>query len=245
MEVVSATRRIRRVRHEIKQREVVVDRISRIGANFVSITFRGEALQDFISDSFDDHVKFIFTNAAGEQVRRDYTPRAFDRKLGEITIEFASHGDGDATTWAQQAVIGQRAIIAGPRGSMVVPMDYDWHLLVGDATALPAIHRRLEELSSGAQALVIVQLDDAADRREFHSEAQVQVQWVATPAELLDAVRALQLPAGYGFAWAAGEAATMVRLREILSTEKAHAKEAMKIAAYWKHGASDFHEKLD
>jgi NADPH-dependent ferric siderophore reductase len=245
MEVVSSTRRIQRVRHEIKQREVEVDRISLIGANFVSITFKGEALADFISDSFDDHVKFIFTNAAGETVRRDYTPRAYDRQMGEVTIEFVCHGEGDATKWAQQAKAGQRAIIAGPRGSMIVPMNYSWHLLAGDATALPAIHRRLEELPDGARAFVIVQVDDPADVRQFHSEAQVQVQWVATQAELLDAVRTLQLPPGHGFAWAAGEATTMAQLREILVTEKAHPKEAMKIAAYWKHGASDFHQKLD
>ena len=30
--------------------------------------------------------------------------------------------------------------------------NYDWHLLVGDETALPAATRRLEELPAGAQA---------------------------------------------------------------------------------------------
>jgi NADPH-dependent ferric siderophore reductase len=37
----------------------------------------------------------------------------------------------------------------------------------------------------------------------------------------------------------------MVRLREILSHEKGHPKEAMRVAAYWKRGSSDYHERLE
>jgi NADPH-dependent ferric siderophore reductase len=45
--------------------------------------------------------------------------------------------------------------IGGPRGSFIVPMDLDWHLLVGDATALPAIARRLSELPASATVFAI------------------------------------------------------------------------------------------
>jgi NADPH-dependent ferric siderophore reductase len=34
-------------------------------------------------------------------------------------------------------------------------MDLDWHLLVGDATALPAIARRLSELPASATVFAI------------------------------------------------------------------------------------------
>jgi NADPH-dependent ferric siderophore reductase len=245
MEFFSRTRRVQRVRHEIRQRHVEVARVSPIGANFVSITFKGGTLEGFVSDSFDDHVKFVFVDPSGEQVRRDYTPRYFDREMRELTIEFARHGEGNASEWARRATVGQRAIIAGPRGSMIIPTDYDWHLLAGDATALPAIHRRLEELPHTAHAIVIVQVSDAADHREFNSEAQLDVQWVATPDDLVSAVRAVQLPQGDGFAWCAGEASVMVRLREILAGDKGLSKDAMRIAAYWKSGTSSHHQNLD
>ena len=64
------------------------------------------------------------------------------------------------------------------------------------------------------------------------------------PRPALTALRALRLPAGAGYAWCAGEASAMAATRQILLAEKEHPREDMKVAAYWKHGASDFHENL-
>jgi NADPH-dependent ferric siderophore reductase len=197
-----------------------------------------------VSDGFDDHVKFMFVGADGEMVRRDYTPRHFDRSLRELTIEFALHGAGAASAWAAQAQPGVVAVIGGPRGSMGVPTDDDWHLLVGDATALPAIHRRLAELPSGARAIVMAQVDDPADRRAMASRADVAMDWVATSAQLTEAVRTLVLPGGEGFVWAGGEAAVMAGMRDTLIRDKGHPREASRISAYWRQGASEFHEDL-
>jgi NADPH-dependent ferric siderophore reductase len=245
MELQAPERRVQRVRHELKVRELTVARIESPSPNFVSITFAGESLRDFVSDSFDDHVKFMLEDGSGEPVRRDYTPRSFDRQHGELTLEFALHGHGAASDWARQARVGQMARVGGPRGSMIVPLDYDWHLLVGDATALPAIARRLEELPANARVEVFVHLDDPVDRRELPSTAEVRVHWCASADALVDAVRAWALPAGEGFAWCAGEAATMATLREVLLQDKGLPKEAARIAAYWKQGASDFHARLE
>ena len=54
---------------------------------------------------------------------------------------------------------------------------------------------------------------------------------------------ALALPAGEGFAWGAGEAAAMVRVRNLL-LDKGQPKEAMRVAAYWRQGQADYHEEL-
>jgi NADPH-dependent ferric siderophore reductase len=242
-DISSPARRVQRVRHELVRRDVVVRRIEALGPGFASITFGGESLAGFTSLSFDDHVKFMFAGADGEWVRRDYTPRRFDAAARELTLEFALHGDGAACRWAQQAQVGQTATIGGPRGSMIIDPAHDWHLLVGDETALPAISRRLEELPGGTQALVLAQVNAAADRRPLASAAALQVQWAATPEELLAALRALQLPAGEGFAWGGGEASLMTRARALLAERLP--REALRFSAYWKQGASDFHENLD
>lgn len=237
--------RVQRVRHELKLRELTVMRVQPVGAHFLSVTFGGEALADFVSASFDDHVKFMFEDETGTQVRRDYTPRSFDPVGRELTIEFALHGDGKASTWAQRAAVGQRALVGGPRGSMIIPSDYAWHFLAGDATALPAISRRVEELPRGARATVLVQVEDDADRRLFNSEAELDVLWVRSAEELLACARALEFPAGDGFVWAAGEASAMKRLRAVMVEEKGHAPDATRISAYWKRGVSDHHEHFE
>lgn len=244
MDLSLSGRRVQRVRHELRRRDLVVARVEPLGPGFVSVSFVGNDLADFVSLSFDDHIKFMFEGASGEWVRRDYTPRRFDPARGELTIEFALHGHGLASDWARHATPGQRVQIGGPRGSMIIPMDYDWHLLAGDATALPAMRRRLEELPAGAQAIAIVQVTDAADQRPFAGAAALQCQWVAGDDAFIDALRSLQRPAGEGFAWCAGEASTMARARQVLLQDLGHPRDAMRVAAYWKRGASDFHETL-
>ena len=237
--------RVQRVRHELKRRDLQVVRVETLSPHVRSITFGGESLADFVSASFDDHVKLLLDLGGAEPVRRDYTPRRFDPVARELTIEFALHGEGPAARWAEQAAPGQWVAVAGPRGSFVIPTDFDWHLLIGDESALPAIARRLEELPAGARVTAIVQAADPADRRPLRCAATLTLQWVADGAELLAAVRSLPLPAGEGYVWCAGEARITAELRRMLVQDKGHDRHAIRAAAYWKHGAAAHHENLE
>ena len=240
----TSARRVQRVRHELKRRELQVLRVADIGPHFKRVTLGGDSLADFVSASFDDHIK-LFLPTADEPAMRDYTPRRFDTAARELDIEFALHGDGPAASWAAQATPGQHLTIGGPRGSFIVPLDYDWHLLVGDETALPAVARRLEELPAGTRAIVRLAVADPADRRALTSAASLDLQWFDDHAALLAAVRALDLPAGDGYAWCAGEAAAMAALRRVIVDDKGHDRHAIRAAAYWKQGAVAHHENLD
>jgi NADPH-dependent ferric siderophore reductase len=231
--------RIQRVRHELKRRELQVVDVRHLTPDYVSVTFKGETLHDFVSSSYDDHVKFLIN----DEVRRDFTPRSYDNEKRELTIEFALHATGAASDWARQAAPGQSAFIGGPRGSMIIPMDYAWHVLAGDATALPAIRRRLEELPSGAQVQVLVAGPEAA-ALSFDSAAQVTLQGYGDAQALLAAIRAMALPAGEGFFWFAGEASVAAQVRDAVFGDKGHPREAARISAYWKQGASGHHEDL-
>lgn len=245
MNLFATARRTRRVRFEPRRRTVYVARTEPVGPSFVRVSFTGDDLHDFQSLSFDDHVKLGLPGSDGQMVLRDFTPRAFDASRRELMIEFALHAQGPASDWARRASPGDALMIAGPRGSFVVPQDYAWHLLAGDACALPAIARRLEELPPAAQALVLVQVPHASDRRALRTAATADVQWVASDAEWMRALQALRLPPGEGYAWCAGEAQVMKRARSVLIDQHRHPREALRVAAYWKDGVSAFHEKLD
>lgn len=241
----TTTRRVQRVRHELKRRELTVRRVENLSPHFRRVTFGGESLADFVSASFDDHVKLILNAGTDAPSMRDYTPRRFDNAARELQIDFALHGDGPAADWAAQAQPGQQVTIGGPRGSFIVPTDYNWHLLIGDDTALPAISRRLEELPAGTRAIVRALVTDPADRRLPASAATVDVAWFDSTDALLANVRALPLPAGDGYAWCAGEAGTMAALRRVIVDDKGHDRHAIRAAAYWKQGAVAHHENLD
>ncbi|WP_373987718.1 siderophore-interacting protein [Duganella sp. BuS-21] len=231
--------RIQRVRHELKRRELQVVDVRHLTPDYVSVTFKGETLHDFVSSSYDDHLKFLIS----DEERRDFTPRSYNNEKRELTIEFALHATGAASDWARQAAPGQSALVAGPRGSMIIPMDYAWHVLAGDASALPAIRRRLEELPAEAQVQVLVAGPEAA-ALSFDSAAQVSLQRYDDGQALLTAIRAMALPAGVGFFWFAGEASVAAQVRDAVFGDKGHPREAARISAYWKQGASGHHEDL-
>lgn len=261
-----APHRIERVRHETKRRLLTVDRVTHVTPNMIRVTFKGEDLEGFLSASYDDHIKLFFprpgetapvvtapgsseTEDGEKPIMRDYTPRRYDPAAGELDVEFAIHEAGPATAWAMQAKPGQLLGIGGPRGSFVVADDFDWNLFVGDETALPAIARRLAELRTGARAIVVVEVTDAAEEQTFDSKAKVETVWLhrgkAEPGKttlLDDAVAKLKLPAGEGYAWVACESLTAKRLRRILVEDHAHPKQWVKAAGYWKIGAASVHE---
>lgn len=171
---------------------------------------------------------------------RDYTPRRYDAESGELDIDFVLHGNGPAATWAAQAQAGQFLNIAGPRGSMIVPDMFDSYLLIGDETALPAIARRLEELPGNRRALVVVEIEDAAERQALTSAAQVEVIWVVRgEQDLLEVARQLTLPEGDLYTWVATESALSRKVRRVLLDEFKLEEAKVKAAGYWRLDATD------
>lgn len=259
-----------RVRHTLKFRLLQVSRVQALTPHLIRVTFTGDDLHDFESASFDDHIKVFFPAPGtgqlslptvgpdgpifpeGERpVMRDFTPRRFDRAAGELDIEFALHEAGPATSWAMQAQPGQTLGIGGPRGSLVIPAGFDWHLLIGDETALPAIARRLEELPAATRVIAIIEVADPSAHMTFASNADLRAVWCYRSESdgrgkaLLEAVRATDLPQGDGYVWAAGESASMRTLRQHLVAERGIDKKRIRAAAYWRQGDAGVHENLD
>ncbi|QCB46584.1 siderophore-interacting protein [Hydrogenophaga sp. PAMC20947] len=257
---------VERLRHPLKVRRLQVQRVERTSPHFVRVQLIGSDLEGFVSASFDDHIKLMLPAQPGgplvlpeagpdgpalppgteRPTMRDYTPSRFDAQAQTLDIEFLLHGEGRASEWAAQAQPGDEVGVGGPRGSFVVPTAFDWHLLVGDETALPAITRRLAELPSDTTAIAVIETASPDDRRAFVSQARVETHWVDAGAidALAKTVSALNLPTGEGFAWAAGEAASMVAVREVLIAQLGLDKSRVRASAYWKRGSTGHHETL-
>jgi NADPH-dependent ferric siderophore reductase len=246
---------IHRVSHEIKRRRLEVLRVIDLTPRMRRITLGGPELAGFVSLGTDDHIKLLFPQSAAEQAAletlvlgagkdngpmpamRDYTPRRYDLNTLELDIDFVLHGDGPASTWAEQAKPGQFLHIGGPRGSMVVPDIFDSYLLIGDETALPAIARRLEGLAANRRALVIVEVENGAEQQRLESAAQVNVIWVLREGgkdNLLKAVKQLQVPVGNLYAWVATESKVSRQIRRVLLDEHGLNEQFVKAVGYWR-----------
>ncbi len=251
----SARHFFQRVRFDLKRRWATVVRREELGGDLLRLTFGGPDLADFQSAAFDEHVKLFvpadatpIRAASSEQlVGRHYTPRHYDAARGELTIDFYLHEAGVLTSWARQAQPGAELIIGGPKGALVPPEDFDWYLLAGDETALPAIARRLEQLAAGVRVVVIAEVARAGLEIDLPTAADAEIRWVyrdLQPTALVQTLEALALPTGEGYAWIAGEASQARAARQALLA-KGLPKDWVKAAGYWKLGESDQHVKVE
>ena len=242
-----------RQRHELRRRSLTVKAKSNVTPGMIRILLEGADLKDFVSTGADDHVKLFVPGGSGEPEMRDYTPRRYDPEARTLAIDFAVHDAGPATRWAIDARPGDTLLLGGPRGSLVVPPTFDWMLMAGDETALPAIGRRIEEAPANLRILSVVAVANAAEEQRFVTRARHEAIWVHRPlasaddpAPLLAAVKAASLPEeGDGYIWIAAEARVARALRAYLVQERGHPPEWSRSAGYWLKGVADAHEKLE
>lgn len=246
------TQVITRHRHEIRRRVLTVADKQYLTPQMIRITLKSPDLADFVSLGADDHVKLFFPLPDGTQTMRDYTPRAYDNDAGTLVIDFAVHEAGPATQWAIDATVGTELNIGGPRGSAVISPVFDWYLLIGDETALPAIGRRIEELPAGVTTVSVVTITDDAEQQTFDTKATHIAHWInrpasdaANPEALIAALRGLDLPAGKGFVWIGTESTVARAARDHIQNERGHPKEWLKASGYWIKGVADAKDKLD
>lgn len=265
---VSTHRTPQRVRHDLRFRKLQVVSVVQLTPHMLRVTIGGEALAGFSSPGFDDHAKLVFPDpVTGELVvptvtdtgvrwpdgprpaARDYTPRHYDADAGTLAFDFALHEAGPATAWALAAQPGDVLGVGGPRGSLLVPTAFDWHLLVGDDTALPAIARRLTELPADSRAVVVVEVDSPADVLPLASAADVTLHWCyregaapGTVSTLLETLTGLALPVGDYYAWVACESAAAKAIRAHLVAERGAQPGWIKASGYWRRGQIATHE---
>lgn len=249
MTVQTAPHHIERIRHDIRRRQLTVTATRQLSPHMLRIELTSPDLADFVSAGVDDHIKLFFQTAEGETVMRDFTPRAFDNEACTLTLDFALHEHGPAANWARSATVGSLLDIGGPRGSMVVPDDFDWYLLIADETGLPSIGRRMEHLRAGVPVTTVVLVDSAEDAQAIETRTEWTPHWVirdrAGDAEnLLTALRGIDWPKGEGYVWIAAEAGVAKALRAHVVEERGHNPQWMRAAGYWMKGEPGAHENL-
>ncbi|MFJ4871675.1 siderophore-interacting protein [Streptomyces sp. NPDC088757] len=252
-------------RRSPKATEARVVHTERITPHMVRLVLGGPGLDGFDVGEYTDHyVKLLFAPEGVtypepfdmERIReefpreqwpttRTYTVRAWDPERRELTIDFVVHGDeGLAGPWAARAEAGDTVRFLGPGGGYAPDETADWHLLVGDESALPAIAAALERLPAGSRAHAFVEIEDAAEEQKLETAADLDVTWLHRGGRpvgeaLVEAVRTLDFPAGDVHAFVHGEAGFVKDLRRHLRLDREVPRERLSISGYWRLGKTD------
>ncbi|MEU6144900.1 siderophore-interacting protein [Streptomyces sp. NPDC047081] len=254
----------RPARRPRKPHSAQVVRTERLTPHMQRVVLGGEGLAGFAADTCTDHyVKLLFPPTPGvtypepfdmERIReelpreqwpvtRTYTVRAFDPVSHELTLDFVIHGDeGLAGPWAMRVQPGETVRFMGPGGAYAPSPEADWHLLVGDESALPAIARSLETLPDGVTAHAFVEVSGPEEEQKIDSD--VEVVWLhrgdrPVGSLLCEAVRALEFPEGRLHAFVHGEAHFVKELRQLLRVDLQIPREDLSISGYWRLGHNE------
>ena len=180
-----------------------------------------------------------------QPVTRTYTLRRADQERQELTIDFVVHGDkGIAAPWAAHAEPGDLLTMSGAGGAYRPDPDCDWHLFVGDESALPAICSALEALPADARGLAYLETSDPGEYLDATPPSGVQVSWLHRPEPgrqpqlLADALAAGPWLSGRADVFAHGERESMKAVRAALKGRLGDGDQ-LSLSGYWAAGRTE------
>lgn len=176
--------------------------------------------------------------------RRRYTVRAWDGQ--RLTLDFVVHGDtGAAGRWAAAARPGDVLVLEGPGAGYKPDPTADWHLMVGDESALPAIAASLEAVPAGRPVVVRLVCDDVDHQLPLETPGDLDLLWLHRDGDedpatlLLRSLEALEPPAGRVHAFVHGEAEEVRGIRRHLLADRGLARADMSCSPYWRRTMTD------
>ncbi len=228
--------------------------VERLTPRMVRVVVTGEELEGFGAGAFTDHYVKLQLPPPGapyaapfdvEEVRarlpreqwprtRTYSVRAWAPERRELTVDFVVHGDtGVAGPWAAAARPGDRLQLQGPGGAYAPRADAAWHLLIGDASVLPAIAASLPRVAPGVPVRVVAAVAGPEEELALSSPGALEVTWVHDGG-LAGAVAALPFPDGEPQVFLHGEASDVRAVRRHLVVERGLPAAALSASGYWK-----------
>lgn len=230
----------------------VVAAVSRVSAHMVRVVLGDVRSLDGTvlapPQAADEFFGLWVPGPDGAPVKRYYTLRERRPETGEIVVDLLLHGHGPATEWAARAAVGDAVSFDAPRGHYAPPVDTTRIVLSGDATALPAIGRILDERARALQptppVTVLVHVDDPADRQRLPVRSGDEVRWCAA-VELVAETKRLCARDSAAYVWFAGEAAEMRAVRSTLRRERRIPTHRWMTMGYWRRDSERWSARFD
>jgi len=173
-------------------------------------------------------------------VNRSYSLWDYDPDAGRYELVVLDHdGDGPGARWVRDVQAGDRILVGRPEGTFRARVPSAYHLFVGEETAAAGFGAMVRALPASERVLGVLQADTAEDHFDL-PRTLVRVERGGASASpstvLVDAVKALTLPAQPGTAYLAGEAKTIQAVRRHLIDERGWSRGAIVTKPFWAPG---------
>lgn len=227
---------------------VRVKDVVRINRGWARIILAGPELADFVPTGVACWIKAFIPGPSGN-IGRAYTVRHFDADACELEIDVVRRRrTGAMSQWMYDNLRpGDHIDIAGPRGGLVIDEEAAWHVVLGDETALPAIHCILEALPAHVPRTAIVEVPFPENTYASESQIDFLIRGINDgdrPSFLESAIETIPQRVGKGRVWIAGEAG-------LIRSLKKHAKQVwtrpditIEATGYWKMGEQDYRDEV-
>ncbi len=241
-------------------RSVTVTRVESVTPWLRRVTLGGVELAGFTADEPAASVRLLIPSTAAPELViptwrgnefllpddtkptiRTFTPSGFDPLALELDLDTVIHGHGPASDWAAAATVGAPAAVSGPGRGYTIDSSASHFVIAGDESAIPAIRQLVDGLPAHAHGRVFIEVTRPDARTQISDRIDTNITWLDLPddalpgSSLVDAMQTNTIGADTRV-WAAGEAASMQRIRrhcfETLGIPRLHCT----IRGYWKHG---------
>lgn len=222
--------------------ELTVSEVRDLTPRMRAITLAGASSRsDFTCKPGQDIMVVL---SGGERpLSRRYSIRSYDAARDALELNIVSHGvHGPGADWVASTQAGDRINAVGPRGKILVNEAAEWHLWMGDESAIAATLFMLESLPENVHARAILEVGTVDD--EVSSDRRIQ--WLHRGADkpawssemLVEAMRSAELPAGRGHVYINGEVKIVTAVQRA-ALERGLETAQLSPKAYWGRGKAN------
>ncbi|MFC5678186.1 siderophore-interacting protein [Aeromicrobium endophyticum] len=210
-----------------------------IAPSFRRVVVRGDCLAAYEQVLPADGFKIDLGTPEAPAIR-GFTVRGFDLATRTLHFDVHVHADGIASTWARQAGPGSRVRFLGFRRDFAIGDDVGHHVLVADASAVPALARILEAIPAEHRVVVLAETPTRADldllpvRDSVEVHAVVGGPSVGPDSPLATAAVALAVSTRAEY-WVSAETTTVRAIRRHL-LDAGLDRQRLHATAYWVAG---------
>ncbi|RKS87371.1 NADPH-dependent ferric siderophore reductase [Orbus hercynius] len=210
----------------------------------LKLLFPAENSQDIIFPQTNEENKIIWQDGVRERVRT-YSIRDYNENDNSLSVDFVVHQHGVATSWAQQAKIGDciGLVAMGSKNRFDETVKF---VLLGDIAAMPAICYTLEHLPAKQHVTAIIEVRDEQDKVTLNLPESATLSWLVTPkdqpSQLISTLTQLKLDTADSqlVFWGGMESSLAQSLRHYIKAQfTALSGDCVRLISYWREGYAE------